>query len=351
MSTKTELSDDTAPAPAPKRKLNIDWFLVGMGVAAGLAWLFPDFGAAGGAMHPEIVTKAGVALIFFLNGLALSFASLKDGAGRWPLHLLVQACTFLLFPLLGFLILATSNGWMTPELQLGFFYLCALPSTVSSSVAMTAAARGNVPAAVFNATLSSLIGVFLTPLWLKTLPNTGDAALPLGKVILDLMLWLILPLVVGQLFRPLLGAWAGRNKKLLHTVDRSTILLLIYTSFCDSVKWGVWSKNGTGTLVIALAVCTVLLAVVLYLTGFVCDRLHFSTEDRIATVFCGSKKTLASGIPMAQLIFAGNPGLSLILLPIMLYHPLQMIVCGILAGRWAKREDPVTIGEPEVASG
>lgn len=323
-------------AKSSRPKFAVDWFLVGMFAATGLAWLFPDPGAAGGSLHPEILTKAGVALIFFLHGIALSFAALKGGMQRWPLHLVVQGCTFLFFPLIGYLLLRFSTGWIPPDLQLGFFYLCALPSTVSSSVAMTATAKGNIPAAVFNATLSSLLGVFLTPLWLKTLPNTATASLPLGKVILDLVLWLILPLIVGQLFRPLLGTWASRNKKLINTVDRSTILLLIYTSFCDSMKWGVWSKHGTLTVGLAVVICGALLGVVLALTGLICDLLRFSREDRITAVFCGSKKTLASGIPMAQLIFGGNPGISLILLPIMLYHPIQLVVCGILASRWAR---------------
>lgn len=327
-------------------RLRIDGFLAGMVAAVALAWLVPGPGAAGGSLHPELLTKLGVALIFFLHGVALSFSALKAGTLRWPLHLVVQASTFLLFPLLGFVFLAATGRWLDPDLRLGVFYLCVLPSTVSSSVAMTAAARGNVPAAVFNATLSSLIGVFLTPLWIRAMVSGATQSVPLVKVMLDLVLWLVLPLVVGQLIRPWLGAWASRNKKTINLVDRGTILLLVYTSFCDSMKTGVWSSHGFAPLAITMLGTLALFGIVMILVKNVSDALHFSTEDKIAAMFCGSKKTLASGVPMAHLIFGTSSRLSLILLPIMIYHPLQLIICGFLAGRWAKRVDRTSPTSP-----
>ncbi|MBP6506792.1 MAG: bile acid:sodium symporter [Opitutaceae bacterium] len=313
-----------------------DWFLIGMVVAVGLAWLWPEPGAHGGWLHPEILVKAGVALIFFLHGVLLSFAALKAGALRWPLHLVVQGCTFLFFPLLGLGLLALAGGWLAPDLRLGFFYLCALPSTVSSSVALTAAARGNVPAAVFNATLSSLLGVVLTPLWVGVLLKTGGQTLPLGEVILDLVKWLLLPLALGQASRPWLGAWAAGHKPLINTVDRGTILLLVYTSFCASVQQRVWSDHGWAVVLTVLAGSLLVFTIVMTSVRVVSNALGFAREDRIAAMFCGSKKTLASGVPMALLIFGAQPGLGLILLPIMIYHALQLVICSVLAGRWAK---------------
>ena len=315
----------------------VDWFLLGMVAATLLAWLLPGPGAKGGALHPELANKLGVALIFFLHGLLLSFATLRAGTLLWRVHLVVQLSTFLLCPLIGFVVLALLGDALEPNLALGIFYLCALPSTVSSSVAMTAVARGNVGAAVFNATLSSLLGVFLTPLWIGLRMGASGASLPLGRVILDLMLWLLLPLALGQLARPLLGAFAARHKRRIHIIDRATILLLVYTSFCDSVVSGVWLGSGATTLLAAGAFAVVLLAVLLVVVNALARRIGFRVEDRIATVFCGSKKTLASGVPMARLMFAGHPGLSLILLPLMIYHPLQLVVCGWLAGRFAAR--------------
>jgi sodium/bile acid cotransporter 7 len=232
----------------------------------------------------------------------------------------------------------TLGHYLPEALALGLLYLCALPSTVSSSVALTAAARGNVPVALFNATLSSLLGVFATPLWIGLLLKSAGQALPLGKVVLDLLIWLILPLLLGQLSRPLLAALLEPRRSRIAVVDRVTILLLVYTSFCDSVKAGVWSSSGPGPVLFSLLASAALLFSMLKAVGLACDALGFSREDRIATVFCASKKSLAVGVPMAQLMFGAHPGIALILLPIMVYHPLQLIVCGFLASRWAERE-------------
>lgn len=309
-----------------------DWFLLGMLAAVVLAWFYPEPGAKGGSLHPEISNKLGVALIFFLHGLTLSFAALASGVRLWRLHLFVQGSTFLLFPLLGLGLWLALPSRIAPDLRTGLFFLCALPSTVSSSVALTAAAGGNVAAAVFNATLSSLLGVVLTPLWLAVVLGTAGGALPLGAVVLDLVLWLVLPLVLGQLARPLLGNFASRQRARINVADRATILLLVYTSFCDSVKGGVWNRGG-GAVVTALAAAVVLLALVLAFTWSAGEALGFERPERIVGLFCGSKKTLASGVPMARLIFGASPGLGLMLLPIMVYHPLQLLVGGWLAAR------------------
>jgi solute carrier family 10 (sodium/bile acid cotransporter), member 7 len=309
-----------------------DWFLTGMAAAVGVAWLLPGPGAKGGSLHPELLNKLGVSLIFFLHGLVLSFEALAAGTRKWRLHLLVQSSTFVLFPALGLGLLAAAGSRLAPDLRTGLFFLCALPSTVSSSVALTAAARGNVAAAVFNATLSSLLGVVLTPLWLSVVLGTAGQALPLGSVVLDLLLWLVLPLFVGQALRPLLGAFAARHKARINVADRLTILLLVYTSFCDSVKGGVWS-SGAAPLAVSAGVSALLLVVALGLTWAAGKACGFERADRITALFCGSKKTLASGVPMARLIFGAQPGLAVILLPIMIYHPLQLVVGGWLAGK------------------
>lgn len=319
-------------------KFKPDWFLLGMVASTALAWAFPSPGAAGGWMHPELLTKGGVALIFFLHGLTLSFGSLRAGALNWRLHVLVQACTYLVFPLIGLGLVAGLAGRAAPELIIGLFFLCALPSTVSTSVAMTATARGNVAGAVFNATLSSLIGIVVTPLWIAFVTRTTGESRPIGPVMVDLLRWLVLPLVVGQLLRPWLGARAMRHKARVSVVDRLTILLLVYTSFCDSFQDGVWSRHGPGVLLLVLALSLALFGLVLGLTSRLARMFGFSREDRIAAIFCGSKKTLASGVPMAKLIFGAHPAMGLILLPIMIYHPMQLIIGGVLAQRWGRRE-------------
>lgn len=321
-------------------KIKFDWFMIGMVLVTGLAWLFPGPGASGGWMQPALLTKGGVALIFFLHGAALSFAALKAGALNWRLHVLVQLSTFLFFPLVGFAAVYFLADHVPAGLSLGVFYLCALPSTVSSSVAFTAAARGNIGGAVFNATLSSLLGVVLTPLWIGVVLKTTGQALALGSVMWDLVRWLVLPLALGQLARPLIGAWLKKYKPYIGSVDRVTILLLVYTSFCESFQRGLWSSNGTGNLLWVIALSVVILALALAATTWGARTLGFNREDRIAAIFCGSKKTLASGVPMAKLIFGAHPAIGLILLPIMVYHQLQLLVCAVLAERWARDADP-----------
>ncbi len=320
-------------------KFKFDWFLSGLFIAVLLAWFFPEPGAKGGWLHADLLNKVGVALIFFLHGVALSFAALKAGTLRWPLHLVVQATTFLVFPLVGLAIYFLLHGVISDDLRLGFFFLCALPSTVSSSVAMTAAARGNVPAAVFNATLSSLVGVLVTPLWMGLVMKTTGQSLPIGKVILDLIIWLVLPLICGQLCRPVLGTFVHKHKKGVHVLDRMTILMLVYTSFSESTKQGVWSGQGAKTVVLAVAGSAALFSLIMFITGKICDRMQFPMEERITVLFCGSKKSLAAGVPMAQLIFGAHPALGLLLLPLMVFHSVQLIICGWLAGRWAQRKD------------
>jgi sodium/bile acid cotransporter 7 len=202
---------------------------------------------------------------------------------------------------------------------------------------MTAAARGNVAVAVFNATLSNIIGVFLTPLWIGAVLKVSGQGLELGPVIFDLVRWLIVPLVLGQLCRPWIADWIKRHKPGVHMVDRGTILLLVYTSFCGSFKDRLWSAHGAGTIALVVVASGAIFAIVMVFTARVSRAMGFPREDTIAAMFCGSKKTLASGVPMAKLIFGTAPGLGLILLPIMIYHQLQLIACGVLVNAWNRR--------------
>jgi len=314
-------------------KLKIDWFLVGMAAAVLLAWGWPDPGANGGWMQPKMLTKVGVALIFFLHGIQLPFEALRAGTMRWPVHSVVQASTFILFPLLGLALIALPG--IDGDLRLGLFFLCALPSTVSSSVALTATARGNVPVAVFNATLSNLVGVLFTPLWVGLVMEASGLRLPFGEVFLNLVYWLVLPLFAGQLMRPWWGSIVQRHKRWASKIDRTVILLLVYTSFCESFKQEIWTNYGWGNVAMLTIVSLILFVIVILVARGVSRALKFPREEEIVVMFCGSQKTLAAGIPMAQLIFAGHPGMGLILLPIMIYHPLQLILCSGLASRWA----------------
>ncbi|MDI1300564.1 MAG: bile acid:sodium symporter [bacterium] len=329
-----------------------DWFLRGMITAVIIASFFPDIGKSGGMLHIDHFLNAGVALVFFLHGMGIPTGQLRAGLKNWRLHIVVQLFTFVLFPLLFIVFRFTLGHWLPPMLLLGFFYLCVLPSTITSSVAMTGLARGNVPAAIFNATLSSLIGIVLTPLLVSLMATTSGAALPFGQAVTSIATLLLLPFVLGQLLHPVLGKWLARHKKTTSLMDRSIILLLVFSSFCDSVAAGLWSNYGVSILLLTLAGAASILTVVLFLTWQTARALKFTTEDEIVAVFCGSKKTLAAGIPMAKVLFGAHPGLGLIVLPVMFYHQLQLIACSALAQRYARRPDilPVATGAHEKAA-
>ncbi len=312
----------------------------------GLATLFPEAGKTGGFLRADALANWGVAAVFFFHGLGLSWKNLRSGLLAWKVHVAVQLMTFVVFPLLTFLFclaFADALAWLPAQLALGFYFLGALPSTISSSVAMTAIARGNVPAAIFNASISSLLGIFLTPLLIGIFTTTSGDSLPLGKTIFDLFVLLFLPFLAGQLLRPFLRAFAERFKKHINAFDKLVILLIVYSSFADSVSRGLWHNYGVLILAQTLAGTLFVLLVALSLSRAVAKLCRFNAEDEIATVFCGSKKTLASGVPMAKVIFGaaalhGDLDIGLIVLPIMFYHQLQLLVCTILANRYAKRD-------------
>lgn len=317
------------------RSFGIDGFLLSLIAAVVLASLWPTLLKTGGLIHIDVFTTYGVALVFLLYGLTLSPQKMHEGIVNWRLHLLVQASTFLLFPLLGISFHHLFGQRLDPALALGVFYLCALPSTVSSSVAMTSIARGNVPGAIFNASLSSLIGVFITPLWINAYLHAQGSDMALGPVILKIVLLVLLPIVLGQLLRPFVLRWVEAHLSAAKLLDRATILAIVANSFADSVAEGVWATHGLHTLLLIAAISIALFALIFALTSLLCRSFGFSREDRIAAIFCGSKKSLASGVPMAKIMFGGNPALGLIIAPIMLFHLLQLIMVSVIARRFA----------------
>ena len=299
-----------------------------------LASFLPMHGPA--AMVLDDVTDVAIAALFFLHGARLPRESIVAGLLHWRLHLTILACTFVLFPLLG-MGFKPLEGWLlTPELFIGVLFLCALPSTVQSSIAFTSLARGNVPAAVVSASLSSILGVFLTPLLLALLAGTAGGMHNPGEAILGIMLQLLVPFVVGHLLRPWIARWVERQRALLRYTDQGTILLVVYSAFGEAVNEGLWSKTPILSLLAVAVVAAVLLGVAMPLINLLARKLGFNREDRITILFCGSKKSLATGVPMAKILFAGG-SLGAIVLPIMIYHQIQLIVCAVVAQRYARR--------------
>ncbi|WP_263265018.1 bile acid:sodium symporter family protein [Pseudomonas sp. RIT-PI-S] len=319
------------------KKLLTDWFLCGMVLATVLAWVFPSFGGSGGVLHLDKVINAGVFLVFFLHGANLSSEQIGRGLRNWRLHAMVQGFTFVVFPLLWLAADHLGAQALPPMLMLGFLYLCALPSTISSSVALTGSARGNVPGAILNASLSSVLGIFITPWLVSLVVGSGQGGIDLGPTLLDLSLMLLAPLLLGQAVRPWLGGFFARHKRYTNILDKSVILLLVYSAFCNSMLSGLWERQSGAVILAAFAGSALLLAVVLLLTTQVTRWLGFDHGDQVAGVFCASKKSLAAGAPMAALIFGQHPALGLILLPIMIYHPMQLVVCSVMAEAYSQR--------------
>lgn len=319
---------------AMKRFLRIDPFLVGLVATVALASVAPCAGPFATVM--AYVTDVGIALLFFLHGARLSPKAIIDGIGAWKIHLLSLAVTFVFFPVMGAVIGFAGHGWINPVISQGLLFLCLLPSTVQSSIAFTAIAKGNVPAAVCSASASNVVGIFLTPVlagvFLKTGSTGGFTLQGLGAIVLQLFV----PFAAGHLSRPLTAAFVERHKPLLGNVDRGTILLVVYTAFSAAVIEGLWQRYSVTDLSLTLMLDAVMLAFALLFSRWAARLSGLSRADETVVVFCGSKKSLASGVPMAGVLF--SPALlGPMILPLMLFHQMQLMVCAVLAQRWAKR--------------
>ncbi|GAB2940688.1 bile acid:sodium symporter [Hymenobacter coalescens] len=317
-------------------RAGLDWFFFGLLGVVALAYLAPGLGSDASPVPWGPITTLGVALIFFLYGLRLSPDKLKAGLRNWRLHALVQLTTFGVFPLLALAVRPWFQGAAHDTLWASVFFLCVLPSTVSTSVVMVSMAGGNLPAAIFNASISSLLGIVLTPLWVSVVLHTGGSG-RLGGLAVDLALQVLLPVVLGVLLHRRFGAWAERHKAGLRVFDQSIILLMVYASFCESFAQGVFRGYGAGTLAV-LALGMVALFAVIYGVILLSSRLlGFGPEDQITALFCGSKKSLVHGTVMAKLLFAGAAASGVLLLPTMLYHALQILLASIIAQAIGRR--------------
>lgn len=309
--------------------------LILIGVVA-TATLLPAHGQ--GAIFFDWLTIAAIALLFFMHGAKLSRKAIIDGMLHWRLHLLIFIFTFVMFPLLMLSLSPVLKPLLGEQLWVGMLYLAALPGTVQSAIAFTSIARGNIPAAVCAASASSLVGIIVTPFLVELMLDADAGTIDFLDAVLKISLQLLLPFVLGHLSRPWLGAWVDRNRLWLKNVDQGSILLVVYTAFSAAVVGGLWSTVPPKALIMLALVCCVVLAIVLFITTWAARALKFNKEDEITIVFCGSKKSMATGIPMAQVIFAGS-AVGPAILPLMLFHQIQLMVCAVLAQRYAARKD------------
>lgn len=310
--------------------------LVGL---VALATVLPVHGQ--GAVLFKHFTTAAIALLFFLHGAKLSRKAIIAGATHWRLHIMIFIWTFAIFPLLGWALGPLLRPLLGDALYLGVIYLCVLPGTVQSAIAFTSIARGNVPAAICAASASSIIGIIITPLLLQFFLQADTSALGGGSSLLramgDISLQILLPFLVGHLLRPIIGTWIDTHPRLVHAVDQGSILLVVYTAFSESVIAGLWTTVSPASLFWLFVACIGLLAIVLSLNMWSTRRLGFSRADEITIVFCGSKKSLANGVPMARVLF-GSAAIGPILLPLMIFHQLQLMVSAVLAKNYPRKD-------------
>ncbi len=317
----------------------IDGFLAAILLTVAFATVLPARGDAAEAIG--WLTDAAIALLFFMHGAKLSPEVAFLGARHWRLHTMVFLSTFALFPLLGISARFLAPGFLSPPLWAGLILLTALPSTVQASIAFTSVAGGNVPAALCSASASNLLGVFLTPLIAGFLLARHGIDIS-ARSVLAIVVQLLVPFVAGQLLRPWIGAYLTRHPRALKGVDYGSILLIVYSAFSHGVVDGIWHQINAGDLVKVTLVDIAMLGAVMTILTFGSRRLGFSRADEIAIVFCGSKKSLVNGVPIATLLFAGHVGL--VVIPLMLFHQTQLMVCATLARRYAARRGAV--GEP-----
>jgi solute carrier family 10 (sodium/bile acid cotransporter), member 7 len=317
-------------------RLRFDPYILLLLTTVGVAALLPARGIV--AVECRHATTIAIGLLFFLYGARLSTRAAVAGLRHWRLHVLVLTFTFLVFPLLGLMCRVLVPGVLTPELYAGVMFLCCLPSTVQSSIAFTSIARGNVAAAICSASFSNLIGIVLTPALVTVFLVTQTGGAVSLAAIRDILLQLLVPFVAGQLLQKRIGGLVVRHKKVLGYVDRGSILLVVYAAFSAGVVAGIWSRLSATSLVFLFLTNAALLGIVIVSTMTVARRLRFTTEDQIAIVFCGSKKSLASGLPLASVLLpAATAGLMVV--PLMMFHQMQLMVCAWLARRYGARRD------------
>lgn len=310
----------------------LDRFLLAIICAAVIASLLPAQGVAVTVL--DWLTKIAVAVLFFVYGVRLKPDQALAGLKHWRLHLTILSITYLVFPLIGLSLQVLSPWLLSPALYAGVLYLTLVPSTVQSSINFTSLAKGNVAGAIVSASASNLLGVFLTPLLCWALMTTSGGVSFDPSSILDIVGQLLVPFLLGQFSRRWTADWVAAHPR-LKLFDNGVIVLVVYSAFSAGMREGMWTQTSWTSLLVVLGVCVVILAIMLGLTWWTARRLGFNRPDAIAIQFCGTKKSLASGLPMAGVLFAGQP-LGLLMLPLVLFHQAQLMACSALAGRYAR---------------
>lgn len=313
------------------QKIKIDRFVLAIILSVILAYFFPKLGAKESPVPLDLIGSIGISLIFFFYGLSLENEAIKNGLKNWKLHITVQASTFILFPLLIIIFYPLVQNTDYELMWLSFLFLAALPSTVSSSVVMVSLAKGNLPGAIFNASISGILGILFTPFWIMLFINETDVTIDFSRIYFQLLTEIVLPLTAGLLLRRFLSAWAKRNKRTLDLFDKFIILLIVYKSFVHSFEENIFSNLNALDLIILVVLVLVLFFIVYNLTGWIGKKLKFNHADQITNQFCSTKKSLVHGTVFSEALFAGSGIIGILLLPLMIYHALQILIISVIA--------------------
>ncbi|OCH81182.1 bile acid:sodium symporter family protein [Gordonia sp. UCD-TK1] len=314
----------------------IDGFILAICIAVAVAAFLPVRGAAAEAL--DWVVIVAIAALFFLYGTRLHPREALEGLRHWRLHVTILAFTFIVFPIVGLALKPVVEPLIGEDLYAGLLFLCLVPSTVQSSIAFTSMARGNIAGAIVSASTSNILGVFLTPLLVVALmQNAGDISIDATSV-LKIVAQILVPFLLGQLARRWVGPFFTRHAKITKLADRGAIVLVVYVAFSEGVVQGIWSSVEVGQVIAVTVISLLLVLVMLAITGWLPKRLGFDRADTIAIQFCGTKKSLATGLPMATVLFTGTT-VGLIVLPLMIFHQIQLMICSWLATRYGREAD------------
>ena len=315
-----------------------DKFVLALIGTVVLAWFIPQFASGIPGSVLRQASTLGIGFIFFFYGLRLSPAKIRMGLGNWRLHLLVQATTFVLFPLIILAFYPFIQQQRHEILWLGLFFLAALPSTVSFSVIMTSMGRGNIPAAIFNASISGIIGVLVTPLWMGLFLQQTEVGFDFSEIYLKLFLQIILPVTVGVLLQSRWHGFTAKYARGLSIFDQLVILLIVYNSFARSFGDSVFASVHLVDLILLVVFVVLLLFLVYGIVFLIAGWINFNREDKITALFCGSTKSLVHGSVFARVLFNDFAFAGMMLVPLMLFHALQIFILSIVAARFGRVE-------------
>lgn len=318
------------------KKLKIDSFVLAILISVVVAYFLPQLGSRESSVNLDLINSLGISLIFFFYGLSLDNAAIANGLKNWKLHVSVQLSTFLLFPLVVLPFYPMFKDTSYELLWLAFLFMAALPSTVSSSVVLVSMAKGNLPAAIFNASISGILGVIFTPLWLLPFAHKTDVAFDFSAIYLQLTTEIVIPLALGLLLRRFLAKLALKYKKELDLFDKSIILLIVYKSFVHSFEDKIFSSINLLSLIVLITVVLLLFFFIYNLTGKISQWLKFNHADQITNQYCGTKKSMVHGAVFSEALFGSSSVVGILLLPLMFYHAFQILIISIFASKEAE---------------